>query len=112
MKPSFDNAELPKPKPILPPSQMPSHAKKATEILGIVTQKQSKATPNMSADTTIDMTEVTHSIVSPKHKVINFQEFDAQMNNQYATQENSGYLLPAILGQKETIDPTVRDKIK
>ena len=112
MSPRLHNSELPKPKPILPPSQMPSHAKKATEILGITTQKHPQTMPNTPTDTTIDMTDVTHSIISSKQQEINFQEFDAIMNTQYATQENSGYLLPTILGQKETIDPTVREKMK
>jgi hypothetical protein len=98
--------DLPKPQPILTASQMPSRAKKADEILGLFAEK------NTPIDNTITpkMSEATGSITS-NNKVIDFQKFDAQMNNQYEQEANSIDLLPQLLGTKKSPDPTTREKL-
>lgn len=83
-------SELPKPKPALPPSQMPSHAKKASDILNI-------------------KKEDVNSVL--EEKTIDFHAFDTEMQKQYQNQEENGYLLSKILGKKEIVDPTVREEI-
>jgi hypothetical protein len=104
---STDTVALPKPKPLLTASQMPSRAKKANEILGLITENQQISHDN----NTPQMTEITGSI-SQNNNVIDFQKFDAEMNTQYTDQEESGYLLPTLLGTNKTIDPTTREKLK
>lgn len=102
MLPNFDTQSLPKPKPILPLSQMPSHAQKASTILGITHQKSA------SAQTHFDDT------IKPEHinkkDNIDFQAFDAMMQQNYKDQAESDYVLSDILGKKNGIDPTTREK--
>ncbi len=98
--PVFHNSELPKPKPILPPSQMPSHAKKAYEILGIASMPQTNDS------------ETTGTIETKNDKIIDFTKFDSMMTQEYNQQKQRGYLLTTILGEKDTIDPSIRDKQK
>jgi hypothetical protein len=91
MLPNFSTQNLPKPKPILPLSQMPSHAQKASKILGITKQK-------------------SDTIIINKKKNIDFQAFDAVMQQNYKVQEENEYVLSNILGKKKGIDPTTREK--
>lgn len=99
---NLSNTKLPEPKPMLPLSQMPSHAKKASTILDIKSQKSTSTDINSN---------IIGSVTADNQKTINFQEFDTQMQQQYAIQEDNDYVLSNILGKKETIDPTVREKI-
>ncbi len=102
MLPSFSTQNLPKPKPILPLSQMPSHAQKASKILGITQQKST------SVHTNSDDTTKTARI--NKKENIDFQAFDAVMQQNYKAQEENEYVLSDILGKKKGIDPTTREK--
>ncbi len=102
MLPDFSTQNLPKPKPILSLSQMPSHAQKASQILGITHQKSA------SAQTDYDHTTKTGQI--NKKDNIDFQAFDAVMQQRYKVQTENEYVLSDILGKKKSIDPTTREK--
>jgi hypothetical protein len=102
-----DNVTLPKPKPILTASQMPSRAKNASDILGLVTENT-----QTKSDIAKNLTEVTGTIQQNDTQIIDFEKFDIEMNNQYAAQESNGLLIPTLLGTKKAIDPTTREKLK
>lgn len=104
------NGVLPKPQPVRPPSQMPSRAKKASEIMGLTDNNTSVKSQITSMPMSLASTEVTGSI-KKSEKQIDFYEFDQQMQKTYKEQEASGYLLSGVLGKDDTADPTISSEI-
>jgi len=88
-------AALPKPKAILSAAQMPSRAKKASEILNIPVNNASE--------------KLADNVLMADHKSVDFNAFDQQMTKIYAKQSHNGRVLSSIFGN-DSVDPTTREK--
>lgn len=99
----FADMALPKPSAPLPPSKRPSRAQKASKILNL--------NPKTNQIQNI-ITQATGTVKVQKQSsddVINFYEFDKQMQETYSEQSQNEYLLSNVLGDKKAIDPTISD---